>query len=119
MGETANGRNGEGRAKNSARPACGSWQTHFAPVLSRFFEMASSNLTGHPRSIRINYRNRARKQTQLKTGAVRLRVKSHHWRAEFFALPTVLAASPIAPFALSPFLPLAYSPIRPLAPPAS
>jgi hypothetical protein len=86
-------------------------EAHFAPVLSRFFEMASSNLTGLPRSIRINFRNMPRKQTRLKTGAVGLRVNSHHWRAEFFALPTVLAASPIPPFAVSP--------IRPLAPRAS
>jgi hypothetical protein len=53
--------------------------------------MPSSNLTGYPRSIRINFRNVVRKHTRIKTGAIGLRVKSCHWRAEFFALPAAFA----------------------------
>src|ERR1700752_575492 len=87
MRETANGRHSEcgGRAKNSARPARGCCLSPLAPILSRGLGMAAS-LTRPPRSIRIHLRNVARKQTRLKTGAGGRRVKSHHWRAEFFAL---------------------------------
>jgi len=101
MGETARRRIGEcretdrmsrsklqtGRAKNSARPGCGCCLSSLRAGFEPFVGMASFYLTGHPRSIRINSRNAACKQTRLKTGAVGLRVKSHHWRAEFFALP--------------------------------